>query len=667
MPFWTPPDAPPNVFAGELPDQWLEEMNGAPIGPPPQAPPQRACEIIQNTRFTDAGAIITLKTGMQGWCVDERTNENGVRVASVWIPGVTNDENFSTRWIPRSYINVGEIRKDFSEWDILISNPDIQIGAVPQSNQVDPSKLGRTIEMSINAILLQRPHFIIQSLLDSIQQCGGPTTVTNTIIRGIRKAGLYDVLNTASFTIEDLLDKAKYTIPSDRSRRKGGIYVRFHKLKSSVEGSEWESHTTYLYVGQTADFNDRHRRHSRDHEGLYNKLTKASRKVLSCAICVLDENTPKSVFHFAEQIFVCMLGTYRKWLFAAGDAKRQAITHVYNATSLTALLKPIFSVTGWDPAVRRSSFKVEQGANCSSPVAEWGVKSEKILWIRTDVYQRDASTGKPIPMAVFRRSTPTRLHMINNNNGFTFKINNRIAIHGSTHTHTDLPMAGQDIQLVLEFRKDGTRHEQCNSRLPYISRYQNWEQACSYAVRIEWQSPPNSGSWRFTYLRRSHHLRFRRKNEQRIPGALSSYAQAIQLLQIFYDQEAPHKPDWIAKFKLRARVLIAEYDLMKQQVTFRAPTAQDRIGQLRSCAPVAHQNIIDQMKDPKYQLQNVGAHITKLGRRSQCDVCYLQANPENIEQKCIRDPVKGLDRKLSAFIHRLTALNECGVHSGPAG
>jgi hypothetical protein len=65
----------------------------------------------------------------------------------------------------------------------------------------------------------------------------------------------------------------------------------------------------------------------------------------------------------------------------------------------------------------------------------------------------------------------------------------------------DVPPPGTSYEMVVEVCKDGSQHPFAWAKLPDTGGFKNSTQANSFAVRIEWQDPPDSGNWRYNYLR----------------------------------------------------------------------------------------------------------------------------------------------------------------------
>jgi hypothetical protein len=86
----------------------------------------------------------------------------------------------------------------------------------------------------------------------------------------------------------------------------------------------------------------------------------------------------------------------------------------------------------------------------------------------------------------------------------------------------DYPQHNTPGQLVIQVSIDGSAHEHSWERLPKVGRFENWEQANSFAVRLEWEHPQGSGNWRFRYIQSGtlHTL-----IDANIPGSLKRYAQ----------------------------------------------------------------------------------------------------------------------------------------------
>ncbi|XP_014552661.1 hypothetical protein COCVIDRAFT_29992 [Bipolaris victoriae FI3] len=102
-----------------------------------------------------------------------------------------------------------------------------------------------------------------------------------------------------------------------------------------------------------------------------------------------------------------------------------------------------------------------------------------------------------------------------------------------------------------------------------IGRFKNWEQANSWAVRIEWEYPVGSGNWRYMYVQSEHTVELA---DHRVPGSFKSYMKGIAFLQWITGSEQNHHHAWIPKIRGKARVMQCDTDMMNQTFVFRSKT-----------------------------------------------------------------------------------------------
>ncbi|KAF2793811.1 hypothetical protein K505DRAFT_337462 [Melanomma pulvis-pyrius CBS 109.77] len=443
---------------------------------------------VINRNFNDESNknnIISYKKGMQGQFLEERLINTNTQVAKIYIQGVTDDKGYANRWVP-------------------------------------PVKL-----------------------LDFTDQHGGPAAVSQTIITGIKAAGLFKILNTDNFTVQDLVDREKCTIIIPSSSKKAGVYARFHRSGSTM--THWKPNTTYGYIGFSKEFDDCFHRHAYM-QALYSDLTRNSTKLASIALRILGSELEHEYFYLTEQVFVCMLQTYRASLSLSPSGNSDTLSFTFAAKYFFDISNEVFRISSWGGAISRPSFGISEGVNYSSPLLEYASVSDKTLFIRTDVEIRDGLSGRLVPMAFFRRAKQDTVPLNGNLLAFTHReidIGNMNFRHEPWTDGMKGPVAGTPYQLIFEVRKDGTPHPQSWTRLPEVGPFKNWNQARSWAVRIEWEHPKNSGMWRFTYLQAGYAsggglFDLADKN---VPGSLKVYAKSIQFVQWLCNSQPAHTYD----------------------------------------------------------------------------------------------------------------------------
>jgi hypothetical protein len=311
---------------------------------------------------------------------------------------------------------------------------------------------------------------------------------------------------------------------------------------------------------------------------------------------LLEDEDCRELSLLVEQVFVCLFQTYvadllrplsgefptkipratdpsnttNRTRHPAKHAEAMHIAHYFSNVS-----EAIFSDTGFPGGVKRMSFGVSMGANYSSPYFEWSQMSEQLLWIRHDVYKKYKDIGQSVPMTVFRLARTKKAHFVQRREAGRhprhkiFSLSQEafvphIAYPESVFDGTKCPREGAQYYVVFEVRTDGFAHPHHWSRLPDIGGFQNWEQARSLAIRIEWEHPPNSGKWRYRYIQSGSVYLFHSVDE---PGSHYAYRTAIGLLQWLFDAKIDDSaPDWMPRIGRTAYVLQTSYDYFKQSI-----------------------------------------------------------------------------------------------------
>jgi hypothetical protein len=257
------------------------------------------------------------------------------------------------------------------------------------------------------------------------------------------------------------------------------------------------------------------------------------------SLCVLSATAEPGLFYLTEQLFVCLLQTYKPDLLSPTIADSGLLAFSKLANYYTNISDEVFHITGWHGFIGcgLASSSIEYGANCSSPLQKYGVLEHKHLLIRTDDNIRDNKTGSFIPMAIYRCaeqvSIPADSKRVNVFKYCVYKNGEREEVisfrarygkKGDTH----LPPPGSRFNFVIDVRKDGTTHPHAWARLAAIGPFENWNKANSFAVRIEWEFPVSSAKWQFAYVQSNIN---NERIDPQVPGSLKNYAKAIAFLQ----------------------------------------------------------------------------------------------------------------------------------------
>jgi hypothetical protein len=645
-----PSGASPHITAGTSLDElssWL--YGGTPIpakGPHTASKGNFGCVVTKD--FKVAATRSVFKAGMQGQILEEETR-HGVKYAKIHIEGVTETwvpepKTGKTVWVQNQWVSMDNIKKgqpwktDTKDWAITVEHTPHTFHAEEwlRDAPADTSTLGRTIAALLTAFHSE-PTPSIDIELQQLIGKKGVEAITKTIIRGVRDAGVYDVLNRPNFTVSDLVNASTEVMGDDYNTKKGGIYIRNHLSNDPV--AHWRKSTKYLYVGKTVNYGDRYTSHKYT-QSSYGHLTKNSSRLDMVAVCILHLNDIQDLAYIIEQIFVCLFQSYRNSMFRIDDQTNGKYAgDIQSAHYFTELAKHVFSHTRWPGGIRRESFGVTHGANWASPLDEWSKMSTN-LWIRTDTRIKDRSTGKSTPVATFRSATAMKMVAgsdvpnANTKKRYDFqvwqkKISSKRRImsakfRGDGVDGSKAPLPGVSFYLVFEVYTNGNPHPHAYSRLPSIGPFMNWDQARSFAVRMEWEYPLDSGKWMCRYLQAGRTLRFA---EPKIPGALFNYANAISFLQWLFGSAPNHSYDWIPRAPGAANVRQIFYNLHEQTITIRPP--EERLVMV-SAAPKSADTMIQQLKDPKLGLGNVGGEFghfpgnqKSARQRKHCDTCTM--------------------------------------------
>ncbi|KAI4692871.1 uncharacterized protein J4E88_001241 [Alternaria novae-zelandiae] len=647
MPFLPPGDSP-HITAGFSSSElasWIDNRTGIPAtSPHTRIKTQFGCTI--NRSFNVQSTRTVFLQGMQGHLIEEKVFNNEKK-AKIFIEGVTgsyvlNPQTQERVWVNNIWVSANDVWKgkrwvsDIKDWPIYISLDAFDFNAIQWMRDTpdDQSTLGRTIHALLTAFHDSPADFMGPKYEDIVKK-RSIDSITKTIIKGIREAGLYDTLNNPGFRWQDLVGAATHVI-DDYTQETGGVYMRVHLSDSVVP--YWKPNTYYVYVGKTVNFYHRSQSHKSATNSRYGDLTRNSASLDMFAMCVLSEDDIPDLAHVVEQIFVCLCQTYRKFLFSdrvASSGGSGILSAIGYAKYFTDIARNVFERTGWHGAVSREGFGAYQGANFSSPLQEWTAYTNRILFLRTDTRTMDKASGRSTPVAIFRSANPRKLsHAKVIQPGQTKrqlavwekmhgKQGIRLSFWSDSKDGTKAPLANVPYHLVVEVYKDGSRHPHAWSRLSGIGPFSNWTQASSFAIRIEWEHPPNSGQWRYRYFQTSQMFRF---VDTSVPGALRSYATAISFLQWLFGKAPNHSLPWIPRLSGRAYVLLADFDLHNQMITIKRSN-EPFIIQPSTLRPSS--DILRELKSSHLQLQNVGGEFGKFstrsfgGPRKQCDVCTM--------------------------------------------
>ncbi|KAJ4340904.1 hypothetical protein N0V87_002258 [Didymella glomerata] len=560
MPYLPDGDSP-HITAGIPLDclaTWIDSGVDIPRNGPHTLNPTRfGCTINQD--FKVDSTRTRFEKGMQGSLIEEKTfdipKQGKVLKVKIFIEGVTPywylDPKTKTnvwvtnQWVLADCVTKGEPwKRDIKDWPVNLELQKLHFDTTPwmRSPATDTSLLGRTITALITAFHSSPPPFM-GTKLESLVKKMSIDTISRIITKGIQKARASGVLEEPSLGGQRLLNTATHRIDENYERGLGGVYIRMHVSNNTI--SYWKKQTRYLYVGKTVGFRERWSNH-RYTATKYGELTRNSERLDMCAVCIIADQYIEDLAYLVEQIFVCLFGSYRRFLLSEKVNKGNAsyyLAAVEHANYFSEVARLVFEQTGWRQILSRAQFDEVEGANFESPLQEWAVSSEHLLLIRTDTRIKDQRTGRSTPMAFFRSA---KAKLLNHNNKAspsgttTWELwakkktigdvgKKAVAFHITDNgmDGTKIPLAGVPYYLVVEVCKDGSPHPNAWSRLSEVGPFENWDQARSFAVRVEWEFPQGSGKWRYRYVHTYWAFKYA---DTKQPGALQGYARAIAFL-----------------------------------------------------------------------------------------------------------------------------------------
>jgi hypothetical protein len=640
----SPPYAPSgmdaNILAGAVKQiaAWIEGEEIPDLGPHTRQITQYGCTM--NTDYDHAGTRSYLKKGMQGHLLEEKDTPDG-RKANISIEGVTGAFLYGkwvqSLWVPAEIVTKGvPLKEDIQQWKtkVALSQKTTTTSApiIPPMliAAPDSSLLGMTVMKLLHAFY-QSSSLPLGGRARSCFEERGIGAITRMILKGVRDANLYDTLNDPTFAITDILNASTHEIPENCPVGVGGIYLRHHV--SSPDVSWWPKNSSFAYVGKAIDFRTRYKSHPYS-TTKYGLLTLDSQSLRMVPLCILDDRDTRVLSNVVEQVFICLLETYRGDLLHVGvdsmDASNPlSVKIAQNYRNIAAL---VFRETRYPGAVNRSAFGVDHGANFDMPLAVTQRSDDQCLYIRHDTYVKDRDTGASMPMAVFRTAQPKTARYYSgayksskNMIAFrsTYDISIAVTIGMSVFQGKDIgPDEGAPYHVVFEVRTDGGPHPHAWSRIPSIGPFQNWDQGRSLAVRVEWESSPGSGNLLFRYLQVGHPYKFETKD----PGSSSTYAKTIALIHWLFDATPNHSHAWIPPPQRAANVIQVVYDIHTQSIEIRDPAPIAMVsGDLKD-----EREIIDAMRNVGLlNMDSSFATYTELparstgNKRSSCDACTM--------------------------------------------
>ena len=331
------------------------------------------------------------------------------------------------------------------------------------------------------------------------------------IMSGVTKVSktISGVLNSGNFTILDIRNASWDASTS----RKIGIYV--------IAYSDYpaEPNRVDIYVGSTsASFEDRYKSHvsarrKTNPKGVHYRSAAKARRHQIFPICLLEDLDPdQGDLKIAEQVFVDLLQTTCESVLnfqyyhdtdddldgipqsgtngALLSRVAKYIVDKEEACILLNLAEQVFSRTGWLGGVRRTedkSFGATAGLNWSMPLTE--LQYSRTTWVKTSVpgkYMNFRRTGNTVRYSDGRKI----LFQKSRSNGPDFAFFLEQNLPG--------PDYGTNIHAIFEIRVDGQSHPCQLARAPTTGCFDDWFDATTLALRIEWQD--RNGAWMYRYV-----------------------------------------------------------------------------------------------------------------------------------------------------------------------
>jgi hypothetical protein len=632
-----PPGTNPGILRKFRPSDIEDFMDGKDFpnqGPHTNQPTQFGFKFIRDFEIPEARARFI--RGMTGQLLEVRNGK-----AKIHIQGVTeywHKGNWVKNiWVDTSNIERGEVWKDsIRDWKVIMNLTGSPINTHMSSAATDThtSTIGKTIFLLLDAFHTSPAPFMGTKLRDFlVRKKYDIGHITTRIVQGMKDANVYDTFNRRNFSVHDIITSATHKIDNSYNGS-SGVYLRYHKSASSIKF--WKPDTTYAYVGKSVDFRKRYMGHTFS-TTKYGELTRNSSSLTMLALCTMDEQDNVDLSYLVEQIFVCLLQSWREDL-NTGSADVQSESPIEHIDAIEATLyfkqisRAVFARTGYPGAIVRPGFQVSYGANYSMPLKEWAKFNESTLFIRHDTCFKNRQNGEIMPMAIFRKVTPKRTHYRYRDNSAMMTVFMKLhegslafslAHIDKTGDGTTAPLQDDPFHVVFEIRKDGGPHPQAWSRLPDIGGYVFSEQGRSMAVRMEWEHPAKSGMWRSIYLQSPKTMMFMDKT---VPGSHVNLSKTISMIQWLSGAAPNHSHSWIPRFRGSAHVFQAEYDYHQQRltITYQTPITMHS-GAMRDI-----DDIQNDMKKSEYRLLNVGGAFGQFtggdllgGGRKLCDTCVI--------------------------------------------
>ncbi|KAK7532842.1 uncharacterized protein J3D65DRAFT_684185 [Phyllosticta citribraziliensis] len=555
----------------------------------------------------------------------------------------------SQGWVPGQFIVVGQ--EPWSAFNVSIDGgfeiPYFTVDASSSSSTGDElfTSTARAWTLAIHQQKDASLSTVVPDWWHSLvrPQAEGVGALITLMKKGVRDARLLETFNKPNFTCQDILNRCKTVTPTSHGSV-GGIYLR---LYWEVEG--YPADMFWLYVGRCTTFSSRFKTHHQSifvdkDESFHYDIARKAKKFRMLPLCHLPKDASATNLDlFVEQLFVCLLETYRFQNVAQeniGQATHHSGKWYFPGRVLMAFTKSVQerqpSNLTWPGACHRTSFGRTPGIglNISSPFMEAGLDYQQSLWYRTKVM--DQTYGEVTIFTSGPSHTIQKKEM--RKEGESWKrvtadwvFRGRRA-SGETVTvtiqfdATKFPKEQTLAQLVLVFLTPDPadpyrRHPRSWVRLPTVGPFKDWNLAGLFACRLEWQD--EAGNWMCQYAQRE--CRFTNVEpatsmDEKGAGSLRDYVAAMSLYHFFH-RVAPSNPrSWDSLLGL-CRFRDITTDLFNR--TFIFSKERGGVGVCPDQSAKSEHALVAELKAAGLHNINTGWRITLNDdrQRERCDTC----------------------------------------------
>lgn len=564
-----------------------------------------------------SGPKTIIKVGDQGYVYRFRDAGN-IRRLKVSINGQAGFHYVTAACVKVGTIPAGQIT--IRSLDPSVAQIPVAAAASGQASLVE-----RIFDGFLTAIRLQMLGSITESVAGQISTSSACEKMKRKILAGI-PGPLLGLLNKNSFKREDLWELAQDEDSYD-------------ELDAVVYARMYRKNGRYLfYIGESVQPERRMKEHQnaakKGSNYHYSRVKNYEQcKILKLAGLPYEEHTLKT----GEQLFIMLFGNWPVEILQkkvtevqtqptldVSDEERSSqieelinlsvekkiFSHRADALAFSQISKPVHQQTGWNGI---SNHLGVEPCNWSSPLNERSGSHEKLLWIKSTI---------PGVMLQFRRPALTLQEVQAGGSSVKVPLGNRWTISLPPSLDPTNLKTGTNIFVVLELMLN-KHHPYQWARLPTIGPYEDWDDARSLGIRVEWPSP-NSG-WSFTYAQAAQPW----QTVRGFPSVLLPYQRASAVVaglrRTIYRDAQPWREN------VQYRIKDAAFNHPDQAIEFRdlveakelpAPALKDK--------ELLRSELID-----KYQfnvaLPNTVEFLDKMQRKSKrrsCDTCYLVGTAE---------------------------------------